>query len=214
MQERVERLDGRARLMPFGIDACRFRGPVARPDGPPFRLLHVGTLCALKDQLTLVAAVRLLVDEGLEVMLDVVGFDDWQGRVQREADRLYLSGRVAFLGWRSQDELIALSRRAHAFVMTSLDDVAPVAVLEAAASGLPIVGTNVGFIADLAPDNAMAVPIQDPRALADALRGLLANRDERERMATRAQEWVCKHAALEANDAFVDLYGELIAAAS
>ena len=212
MQDRVERHGARARLVPFGIDASRFQHPVARPDGPPLRLLHVGTLCALKDQLTLVAAVRLLVDEGLDVMLDVVGFDDWQGCVQREADRLDLTQRVAFHGWRSPDEIVSLSRRAHAFVMTSVDDVAPVAVLEAAASGLPIVGTNVGFIADWAPDMAIAVPIQNPGALADALRGLFANRDARERMAARAQEWVCRHAGLDANDAYVDLYAELIAA--
>jgi glycosyltransferase involved in cell wall biosynthesis len=210
MQKRVERQGARARLMPFGIDVRRFEGPVVRPDGPPFRLLHVGTLCALKDQLTLLRATRLLVDEGLDVTLDIVGWDDWRGRVQRESDQLDLNRRVRFHGWTGQDDLVKLLRGAHAFVMCSLDDAAPVAVLEAAASGLPIVGTDVGFIADWAPTTAIATPIGDPRGLANALRGILTNRHERERMASQAQDWVRRYATLDANDVFVSLYQELI----
>jgi len=209
MQARVERHGAYARRMPFGIDVDRFRAPVARPAGPPFRLLHVGTLCAVKDQLTLLRAVRALVDGGLEIALDVVGFDDWGGRVQREAQGLGLNGRVSFHGWAERDQLVALQRRAHAFVMTSLDDVAPAAVLEAVAAGLPIVGTNVGFIADWAPEMAVATPVGDARALAVALRRLLGDRAERERLAANAQAWVSRHADLDANDAFVRLYREL-----
>jgi len=209
MQRRVEGQGGHARRLPFGVDAGRLRAPVDRPEGPPFRLLHVGTLCALKDQLTLVRAVRALVDDGTDVTLDIVGFDDWAGRVQLESAGLGLSARIAFHGWKERDDLMTLHRRAHAFVMTSLDDVAPAAVLEAAAAGLPIVGTDVGFIADWAPEMAVATPIGDVRALAAALRKLLGNRADRERLATNAQAWVIRHAGLDANDAFVGLYREL-----
>jgi glycosyltransferase involved in cell wall biosynthesis len=214
MQKRVAARGGGARLLPFGIDVDRFRSPVARADGPPFRLLHVGNLYPVKDQLTLVRAVRLVVDGGVDVELDVVGWDSWDGAVQGEATRLALGRRVRFHGWQGQEALRALYRTAHIFVMSSVDDVAPVAVLEAAAAGLPVAGTEVGFIADWAPEMAIATPIQDPGALAAALRRLLVSRDERERLAARAQAWVCRHAALDANDAYVSLYRELIAAAA
>ena len=134
------------------------------------------------------------------------------GRVQRESDQLGLNRRVTFHGWKDRDDLAALYRSAHVFVMTSLDDAAPVAVLEAAASGLPIVGTDVGFIADWAPEMAIATPIRDPGGLANALRQLLASRADRERLAARAQDWVVRHASLDANDAFMSLYRDLIAA--
>ncbi len=195
--------------MPFGIDVDRLGGPVARGNGPPFRLLHVGTLCAIKDQLTLVRAVRELVDGGLDVELDVVGWDDWNGRVQRETAELQLGGRVRFHGWIEPDDLIQFRRRAHVFVMASRDDVAPVAVLEAAAAGLAVVGTKVGFIADWAPDAAIRTPIGDPGALARALRSVLSNLDQRERLAANAQRWVRRNASLEADDAYSRLYHEL-----
>jgi glycosyltransferase involved in cell wall biosynthesis len=210
MQARVASHGGRARLLPFGIDVARFLSPVTRPDGPPFRLLHVGNLYPVKDQLTLVRAARRLVDEGCDMRLDVVGWDDWNGTVQRESDRLGLTERIRFHGWRSQDDLLPLYRAAHALVMTSVDDVAPVAVLEAAAAGLPVVGTNVGFIADWAPDRAIATPIGDPAALARALQALLSERGRREALAARAQDWVGAHASLAADDAYLDLYRELL----
>jgi glycosyltransferase involved in cell wall biosynthesis len=212
MQARVESLGAGARLLPFGIDVRRFSGPVVRPDGPPFRLLHVGTLCALKDQLTLVRAVRLLADDGFDVVLDIVGWDDWEGRVQRESEQLGVKPLVTFHGWKDRDDLIALYRAAHIFVMTSLDDAAPIAVLEAAASGLPVVGTSVGFIADWAPEMALATPIGDPGALAKALRHVLVSRGDRERLASRAQEWVVRQASLDANDGYANLYREVITA--
>ena len=210
MRRRVGAQGAHARVLPFGVDVERFAGDVARPDGPPFRLLHVGTLCALKDQLTLVRAARILVDRGIDWTLDLVGSDDWNGRIQRETDRLGLRGRVVFQGRKDRGDLVALYRRAHLFVMTSVDDVAPVAVLEAAAAGLPVLGTDVGFIADWAPERAIATPIGDPRALADAIQGLLTSRPDRERLASRAQAWVRQHASLGANDTFLRLYRDLI----
>jgi glycosyltransferase involved in cell wall biosynthesis len=210
MQKRVESHGARARLLPFGIDVPRFLFPVTRPAGPPFRLLHVGNLYPVKDQLSLVRAMRLVVDGGFDVELDIVGWDDWNGSVQRESARLGLIQRVRFHGWKARDELLPLYRSAHVFVMSSVDDVAPIAVLEAAASGVPVVGTDVGFIADWAPRMAVMTPISDPPALADGLKKVLSNRGYREELASRAQAWVRRHASLEANDAYLDLYRELL----
>ena len=210
MQRRVEAHGACARWLPFGIDVHRFLFPITRPAAPPFRLLHVGTLYPVKDQLTLVRAIRLVVDGGFDVELDIVGWDAWDGAVQREVARLDLTPRIKFHGWRTQAELVPLYRNAHVFVMASIDDVAPVAVLEAAASGLPVVGTDVGFIADWAPDMAVKSPIGDPVALARAVQEVLSNQGYREELAARAQSWVLAHASLKANDAFVDLYRELL----
>jgi glycosyltransferase involved in cell wall biosynthesis len=210
MQKRVQSHGSRADVLPFGIDTRRFSAPVERPAGPPFRLLHVGTLYPVKDQVTLVRAIRILVDKGLDVELDIVGFDEWRGAVQRECAQLRLVKRVRFRGWIANEELVSLYRRAHVFVMASLDDVAPVAVLEAAASGLPPVGTDVGFIADWAPTMAIKTPLGDPPALAHGIQELLSSRTRREEMGRRAQAWVRNHASLEANDAYVALYENLL----
>lgn len=84
MQRRIGSHGRHAQVLPFGIDVRRFHSPIERPPGPPFRLLHVGNLYPIKDQLSLIRATRLLVDAGVDVTLDIVGWDDWHGTVQRE----------------------------------------------------------------------------------------------------------------------------------
>ena len=61
------------------------------------------------------------------------------------------------------------------------------AVLEAAVCGVPTVGTDVGHVNEWAPDGAVAVPVGDPRALADAVAELLDDEPRRMRIAFAAQ---------------------------
>jgi glycosyltransferase involved in cell wall biosynthesis len=61
------------------------------------------------------------------------------------------------------------------------------AVLEAALAGVPTVGTDVGHVNEWAPDAAIAVPVGDARALADAITSLLADEPRRLSIARAAQ---------------------------
>ena len=66
-------------------------------------------------------------------------------------------------------------------------------MLEAAACGLPIVGTRAGYVADWAPGAAVAVDPQNPRQLADAVLAVLADNGSRERLTANARAFVEAH---------------------
>jgi glycosyltransferase involved in cell wall biosynthesis len=117
------------------------------------------------------------------VRLDLVGQDTLGGALQAQARSLGIADRVAFHGFVGHDDLPALYRQSDVYVQSSFHESAPAAVLEAAASGLPIVGTDVGFVADWSGDAAVAVPVNDPGALAGALVRLLTGNEERRRLA-------------------------------
>jgi len=89
--------------------------------------------------------------------------------------------------------------RADLMVVSSRHEGVPIASLEAAVAGVPTVGTAVGQIADWAPNAAIAVPIGDPGALAEAIRRLADDEDERLRLAANAQAFAVEHDS----DAFV-----------
>ena len=148
----------RAEWVPLGVDAQFYDASPTRPDGPPWRLLHVATLNRVKDPATLLHALRLVADRQPGVELDLVGLDILDGAMQQLAASLGLAGAVRFHGVLPFDEIVPFYRRAHLYVQSSLHESQGVAVCEAAAAGVPTVGTAVGLLAELAPNAALAVP--------------------------------------------------------
>jgi glycosyltransferase involved in cell wall biosynthesis len=199
-------LDGvDASVVPIGIDAHLFP-MAARADGPPWRLLRVGSLNRVKDYPTLLHALRRIVDRGVDVHLDVVGEDTMDGAIQALAASLNLLPRITFHGVQRSDQLAPFYARAHLHVVSSRHEAASVAVLEAAAAGLPTVGTRVGYVADWAPERADAVPVGDAEALATAVIALLQDPARRARLAERARSWTLSHDADWTAARFAELY--------
>ncbi|GAB3787939.1 glycosyltransferase family 4 protein [Dyella agri] len=177
-----------ARRVPLGVDLMVWppRAPRGRDAGPA-RLIHVASLNRVKDQPTLLHALALLAEAGLEFEMDIVGVDTLQGEMQRLACQLSLDGHVRFLGFKTQRELRPLMESVDLLVMSSLHEAGPLVTLEAAAVGVPTVGTAVGHIAEWAPTAALAVPVGDAAALADAIGRLLGDEELRLRLAAGAQ---------------------------
>jgi len=197
-----------ARTIPLGINTSAFV-PAARDEGPPWRLLHVASLNAVKDHDTLLRAFQRLLQSGVDAHLDVVGEDTMAGAASRLADQLGIATRVCFLGFKSSDDLIPIYQRSHLLVLSSRHEAAGAVVLEAAATGVPIVGTSVGYIADWSPEQAVAVPTQNPTALASAILDLLKDRDRRERLTTLARRWTLAHDAEWTSREFDHVYDTL-----
>jgi glycosyltransferase involved in cell wall biosynthesis len=87
------------------------------------------------------------------------------------------------------DDIVPFYRRAHLYVQSSLHESMGAAVLEAAAVGVPTVGTNVGVVSEMAPNAALAVPVRDPYALAKSILEVLDHPDRRDYMASAAQNF-------------------------
>jgi glycosyltransferase involved in cell wall biosynthesis len=173
-----------ADVIPIGVPRELF-GDAARMDGPPWRLVHVGHLNRVKDQSTLLRAFAAL--RMRHTHLDVVGEDTLGGQVQQLAHDLGLGASVTFHGALTHDAVCALYAHAHVHVMSSRHEAAGVSVLEAAAAGVPTVGTHVGYIADWSPRAAVSVAPGDVSALADALARVLADPEARLALGRRAQ---------------------------
>ena len=185
----------RAERVPLGVDLAKWpiREPVRRRSDGHARLVHVASLNEVKDQTTLLRALRRLVHARRSFELDVIGEDTLGGRIQAFAAELGLARLVRFHGFLTQRELRPLVEAAHVAVISSRHEAGPLVLLEAAAAGVPTVGTAVGHLAEWSPDAALAVPCRDPAALAAALAALLDDEDLRLSIAAAAQ----RNAALE-----------------
>jgi glycosyltransferase involved in cell wall biosynthesis len=138
--------------------------------------------------------------------LDIVGEDTLGGYIQELAAELGLAERVRFHGFLTQRELRPIVEAAHVAVISSRHEAGPVVVLEAAAVGVPTVGSAVGHIAEWSPRAAHAVPCRDPAALAAALESVLEDEDLRLRLATEAQRHAAREDADRTAHAFSEVY--------
>jgi glycosyltransferase involved in cell wall biosynthesis len=173
---------------PFGVALDRWppAGPQRREGRAPLRLIHVASRNWVKNPFGLLDAMRQLADRGIAFHLTMIGEDTLGGEVERHCSSLALDEHVTFRGFVPNEELRSCFDDADLLVMNSLHEGGPIAMIEAAAAGVPTVGTDVGSIADWAPDAAVAVPLNDPPALADAIAALAADEDERLRLASAA----------------------------
>jgi len=173
----------------FGVatDEWPARPPAPRDRAAPIRLLHVASLNLVKDQATLLAAMARLAARKVAFTLDIIGEDILAGAVEREAAALGLGHCIRFHGFLPHSALRRRVEQADLLVMSSRHEGAPIVLLEAAVAGVPTVGTAVGNIAEMAPHAAIAVPVGDSDALADAVAALALDEDARLRLAHAAQ---------------------------
>lgn len=175
--------------IPLGVDRETFtpRTPVARPTSRPVRLVQVASLNLIKDQGMLLRALARLVAAGRDVVLDLVGMDGMNGEIHAQAQALGLTSRVRFHGRVDSTRVRELVACADIYVMSSLHEAGPLAMLEAAMLGVPTVGTQVGHASEWAPDAALAGPTGDAAALAANLGRLIDDDSLRLALAAAAQ---------------------------
>ena len=163
-----------------------FRPSSRRPADAPFRLIQVASLSRVKNQRLLIDALKI-VREKVNAHLDLIGEDTLGGELQKHAASIGLDAHVTFHGFVPQPQVIDALRSSDLYVQSSLHEAAGVSVLEAAAAGVPTVGTLAGYVADWTPLKATALGDAIPESLADAIVTSHADHDRRRSIAAAAR---------------------------
>ncbi len=146
-------------------------------------LVTVGNLSAKKDHRLLLTAFAEVGHRRSDAILVIIGGGPLAEELRRYADELGLDDRVRFLGQRS--DVPSLLPAFDVFVLSSRHEGLPLAMLEAMASGLPVVVTEVGGVPEVVShdENGLMVPPGDPIALAAAIESVLDDRSRSARLA-------------------------------
>ncbi len=188
--------------------AATFKPSTRRAADAPFRLVQVASLSRVKNQRLLLDTLKI-VRANADARLDLIGEDTLNGELQRHAAAIGVDAHVTFHGYLPQPRVLEVLSTADLYVQTSQHEAAGVSVLEAAAAGVPAVGTLAGHVADWAPLKATAVGEAIPESLADAILTLLADPDKRRSMAAAARTFSIAHDATWTAARFDELYRRL-----
>lgn len=170
---------GRVRCVPSGVDLGRFapadRGAARRTLDLPadrFIFLAMNHFFPVKGHAILIDAMAELArSRPGQAYLALTGDGPEFARTVARASELGIADDVRFAGLRPYDELPAWVNAADALVLPSLNEGMPLTVLEGFAAGKPVVGSRVGGVPEVAPDEryGLLVPPGDAGALAAAL---------------------------------------------
>jgi glycosyltransferase involved in cell wall biosynthesis len=174
-------LNGRAVVIPNAVDVAAL--PRSHGNGHVPTVLSVGRLVLPKSFWVLREALERLEPGSFRALVAGEG-----------PQRSYLIGVPGLEVLGERDDVPQLLAGADVFVLSTLSEGMPISVLEAMATGLPVVASAVGGIPEVVVDGetGLLVPPRDPEALAEALRTLLADAALRRRLGQagrrRAQE--------------------------
>jgi len=172
-----------------GVTAPARSGP-RRPKSAntPVTILFLGEVGPRKGVPTLLEAVARPELADLPWTLIIAGNGDL-ATYRAEARRLGITDRVSFPGWQDEASVERLLDDADMLVLPSRAENQPLSILNAMSASLPVVASNVGAIPEMIEDrqSGILVPPDDPVALAFALRELISDPAERERMGKRGE---------------------------
>lgn len=151
-------------------------------DGP--MLLFVGRMITQKGIPYLIEAMPLVLVRHPDAKLLLIGRGNALENLKKKTKAMGLEKSVLFSGYMTEEMLKEAYGTCDLFVLPSIWEVLPIAILEAMSSARPVVCTNAGGNAELVKDglNGYVVPMRDPEALADKINALLDDPEKRKSM--------------------------------
>lgn len=198
LQEHFPERADRVRRIYNGLNLAEFR-PADFSSAPPL-ILVVGRLIAKKGFADLICACRLIAERGKSFRCEIIGEGPLENELRGQIERLNLHDRVALSGAKPQLEVRQRLATTNVFALPSIIDPdggmdnLPTVIMEAMATGLPVVSTRIGGIPEMVVENETGLLVQpgDIAALAGGIEKLIDDRALAQRLGQagyeRAQE--------------------------
>jgi len=170
-----------------GVDTTKFRpNIIPRPIGQKIKIGAVGRLVEEKDYPTFIKAISLLKERGLSFQAEIIGDGPLAPDLHNLANELHLNGMLLFRGHRQ--DIPDVLRDLDIYVLSSKSEGMPIAVLEAMATGLPVVATSVDAIPEVIQHNVNGILVEtgNASALAEGIERLILDPALRQRLGSKA----------------------------
>lgn len=182
----IPELVNRTEVIYNGIDLNRFCGPGISRSVPPFTIVSIGNLREKKNYTKAIEAFFILRERvSFDIRYIIAGEGVLLNALREQVERLGLESAVKFVG--HVENIAGLLSDSDIFFMPSSSEGFGIAAVEAMASGLPVVASNIPGIGEVVGSDeccGLLVSPESPDLLADALQYLLKNRDHAYKMGT------------------------------
>ena len=172
-----------------------------------FRFIHVGRLSHEKNQSLLLAAFAFLLKRYPYSTLTICGNGSQKSALMDQAQQLMISNSIDFVG--AVNDIPQRLASHDAFILSSITEGLPLAIIEAMAGGLPVISTDVGGVREVLENgvNGYLVPSQDESALQAALLTACADPLHLQTMGESAKAFIhANYSLTKMTDKYLALY--------
>ncbi len=163
-------------VIPNGVDLERF-SPAQSPAQPDtLRIVTVGRLSATKRIELLIDAVDILAKDGYKIHLSIVGAGFEQGRLEQIISQKKIGHCIEMAGFVDLSDMPGIYRNSDLYLSASMQEGMSNAMLEAMASGLPIITTRCEGVEELITENGIVLEQADAGRMAEAVKKLADDR--------------------------------------
>jgi len=188
LRERFPHRGDRVHRIYNGLDLADF-GRADFSSMPPL-IIAVGRFIPKKGFGDLIRACALLAERGKSFRCEIIGEGTLENELRQQIDELSLQNNVLLTGAKPQTQLRRRLAAANVFVLPSVVDAdggmdnLPTVIMEAMATGLPVVSTNIGGIPEMVVENetGFLVKTGDAPAVADAIENVINDRSSATRL--------------------------------
>ncbi len=197
-------------VIPNGIDLDRFSPAENAESSNILRLLTVGRLSVTKRIEILIDAVRILHKEGYGVHFTIAGGGKLKKEFQQIVKNRNLSDIIEIAGRIDSENMPQVYRRHDIFVSASMQEGMSNAMLEAMASGLPIVTTRCEGVEELIKDNGFIVEEARAEEIAEAVRKLADDRQCHRQMSCASRKRATLFSWSSVADQYIECYRKVL----
>jgi glycosyltransferase involved in cell wall biosynthesis len=205
LQERFPERAARIRRIYNGLNLAEF-GRAVFSSAPPL-ILAVGRLIAKKGFADLIRACGLVVERGKSFQCEIIGEGPLENELRGQIERLNLQNRVVLSGAKQQREVRQRLAAANVFVLPSIIDPdggmdnLPTVIMEAMATGLPIVSTTIAGIPEMVVENETGFLLEpgDAVGFANTIEKVISNPAVAQKMGSAGYERAQRLFSIERN---------------
>lgn len=205
-------------IIPMGINLDQFHSVISSINKKEITILFVGRLIDWKGVCHLITAMKTVISRFHNAKLKIIGTGPEREQLEKLTRSINISSQVQFFHNVERKQLLLHYKDADLFVLPSITtngqtEGLGVVLLEAMASGVPVIGSNTGGIPDIITDgvNGLLVPPGDPNALAAAMIRILEDPELAERFREAGLETVKKRFSWDRIvDQFIHVYATVI----
>jgi glycosyltransferase involved in cell wall biosynthesis len=193
-----------------GVDLDRFHPAETSDRTDLLNLLTVGRLSPTKRVEALIGAVQILHNNGRKVRFTIVGGGTITEELRQTVLERNLSDVIKVAGRISSEKMPKLYRQNDIFISASMQEGMSNAMLEAMASGLPIITTRCEGVEELIADNGIVVEEAQPEAIAEAIESLADDPQAYREMSAAARKQAEQFNWKSVSEKYLNLYNKVL----